>query len=210
MKAMPVVQKFTQLSDVDFKTYFGKAGKYLIVKDDESGLTTSLVSSNTVYPELLSEVNVASNVTSITFNGLNINNDGAYLIEVKMVSTTAGWKHLRMYINGDTNESNYRLRSINARRGTIAVENYNLAWVLGYQYLSHAYYLMTRLHNTATITRGFAYLTNTAYNPPHFLYYLQNWYLANHTNVTSLTFTSTETNGIRVGSRIAIYKYKIF
>lgn len=210
MKAMPVVQKFTQLSDVDFKTYIGQAGKYLIVKDDESGLTTSSVSSNTVYPELLSEVNVASNVTSITFNGLNINNDGAYLIEVRMVSTTSGWKHLKMYINGDTNESNYRWRSINARAGSYYVENYSIASIMGYQYGSHGYFLITRLHNTATITRGFAYTPNTAYNPPHFLYYLHSWYLANHTNVTSLTFASTETNGIRVGSMIAIYKYKIF
>jgi hypothetical protein len=199
-------QRFTQLSDAP-KSYAGQAGKAVVVKSDETGLEF-VPFINVIGLEKITEVNVTSNTTSINFSGLDINTDKAYVIYAKLLHTTTTWKVIRCFINGDTNNSNYYYNLLYVA-GSAAVESGNSAFFTGFDLSALVWYHITKLTNNASIARVFSSRYYIGINS-YYLDMAQCRYLANHTNITSLTLVSSVTGGIGAGSKIVLYKYKVW
>ena len=153
---------------------------------------------------------VPSNTTSVEFTGLNITKDDFIMVSNTAVNTSStGGMAYMLFPNNETNVSDYvtqRLTavgsSVSASRFTIQTPRINDALInatsTAFSYLklseNNTYNIFSNINLTNATDLGISFEYSTSVN------------VTLPEGVNKLTFSSNQTNGLGVGSRIQIYK----
>ena len=164
---------------------------------------------------LVEEKNITSATTSVTFSNLNGDSDVEYEISGMLVGGSATIAHLMLRPNGDATATNFKAEYLQGNSASVtsaALTNWAGCWLTGAsnaQYGSFKTRFMAKSGSVRTYQGETMYQAATSSVT---LAAMVNGLWANTTsNITSLTLASdnstgtTVTNGIGVGSRIALY-----
>jgi len=158
-----------------------------------------------VYWEKIGDVTLSTAATSVSFDGLDLDSDGLYLLifyDVNASSTDSNW--IKLYFNDDTTATNYYRQYIQGDNTTVGSARAN-----------NADLFMTSANKTGL---KFVWIMKTPNNYPKCIG-LQDWedtglitqvnsfVRVNTENVTKITVHSRFTNQFGVGSRFILLKY---
>jgi len=156
----------------------------------------------------VSDVDVSSNTTTVSFTGLDINADGFYLLKGTVKNATSDATDLYLYFNGDTTNTNYYRQQFYANGSNIGYNRVNAPNFInvagsgessfdvsifrtdtGYCF-AHLFCTMNKASNVAILLRTLSTATT-------------------HTNITQIDLTASVTDAIAAGSQFVLYKVSI-
>lgn len=153
---------------------------------------------------LESETTVASDCTSFDITGLDLATDKSYMIQAWLVEANVGQNIIKMYANDDTTDSNYAYQniiadatSLQAGRGTD-----NILAVLPQ---ATQCFLVGTMAKPYGGYPTFHYQYNSG-NGTSITLRIHAWQRKNSENITKLTFTGDQTNGIAQYTKVLIFK----
>ena len=154
---------------------------------------------------LVSEVNVTSPVTSVLFDGLNINLDGNYALFLEATHNLNANVWYSVFINEDTNSSNYRMQRVSFNAANVQAARFNFSGILRVETIDRTGYSTARM---ALVNNKFHCIAEATLGEPanYRLYSFGVRYMYSQTNVTRLRISANNTNGIGIGSRIRLYR----
>lgn len=172
-----------------------------------SGVPTALQFAGLIK---MSAQTLGAQATSIDFTSLDINTDGIYLFCVDLISNAAADYYVNLYVNNDTTNGNYYSEEYGASGSTGAVQSDNqpaavfmrssantarsFAWIWVIRSAGGYFHFMTT---------GSTYDSTNRMNLRNFAGTKSSATVA---NITQLTFTSAQANGLATGSTITMYK----
>jgi hypothetical protein len=160
------------------------------------------------YEELFSTT-VATAVTEIDITGLSIGKDDTLRLVYTFVHDVEAWAEYRLFVNDDTTQSNYQSQFLGGSGSSISALRFsNNAFLASSRnnrrvqgiadikisnndrFVFQSQYMRTIGTNSASLEQQNFNTVNTT----------------TKTSITKLSISSDVTNGIRVGSKIALYK----
>jgi hypothetical protein len=152
----------------------------------------------------IGDVNVASDVSYVDINGLDINRDRFYFIVLNFKNPTASGTVYKMYIEGNYTDANYYTQWLQADGTTVGAGRDNYPGI-GYAFANTDCLMCVWLVRTP---RGYPYaislLAKGASN-----YIIPVLFAVTGTvsvtNITQIRISSSVANGIGAGSRLSIY-----
>jgi len=196
--------------DVDNETIgFTPDGKLTIL---DNAITTSKIKNNAISPEKLSfktfqkisEKMPATNRTTVSFTGLDLEGDGGYLLFSVIKNPTSSSGNVRIFFNGDTITTNYWTQVVGGYGSTANVSRTNdtvfMGSVAGTTNFGVAYILKT----IGSKTICFSWFSqNTGGSIENKLNIIE-W--QNTSNVNSIDITHSVSNGIGAYSNFKLYR----
>jgi len=151
------------------------------------------------------EIEVQSDITQITLDGLDINRDKAYKIVIILKNPTGNPSSYDLYVNNDTNPVNYRSQYLNVDHLTIAsgrASNATIFYLLaGERGIVEVTVLLDPDGYFRTIVEGNRY---TGASLQILLQYTTK--IATVTNITRLDLIAGTANAIGGGSKMYLFK----
>ncbi len=157
--------------------------------------------TSAIQNSLLAEYVVSgSAVTSIDFSGLDINTHKSYRAEVELVNGTASSADIYCFFNGNTTLTNYYSQLLQSNTSTTTSIRLNKASVFSLTASSIVNGVVIVLPKIAIAQS----IRNIGSTIMHETYSMAK--TIPESNITQLTFTSSATSAIGVGSKIRIYR----
>jgi len=157
--------------------------------------------------EKIAEAAPTGNVTTVTFTGLDINTDKAYMIVWAVVDASGGPSRIDLLINNMTLATSYYSQYFGAANATVGAGRENNAGVIAVAALNDAAgrtllqlppsgfpaAVTNQLKDSGTLTAQYGYGMTLA---------------STVSNITRLDFTHNGANGIKAGSRFTLFRVK--
>lgn len=158
-------------------------------------------------PALLDEQEVTgSDVTTVTFTGLDMNSHKSYRIEIDHLPDASSDTEIAMYANNDTTATNYYFQQILGQATTVTGARSNAASITSTIANSRNYIVVNLGYGTGLFVHAQAISNRSVGSGVDFLSRHWSKSSAISTNLTRLDFTADQASGIRVGSIIRIYR----
>ena len=147
-----------------------------------------------------------SAVTSVTFSGLDGNAAGGYYLDMGCINALASAITLKLYINGDTTDTNYYRQYIYADSTSISANRSNLPKIAS---VAASKTLVTHLNincvnNVAAWDIVSSDSNGSAMNV-NFMYFER---VPATSNITSITLQGSDSSCIAIGSTFRLYRRK--
>lgn len=195
------VNTFLGLTDTP-SSYAGQAGKLVEVKSTEDGLEFIALPAEGF--KKVAEYTATTDVTQITFTGLDINTDKFYYIIFNTSNPTASDSYFSLYVENDLTATNYYCQYIYSYGATIVADSRNnayIGWIADGQCGVFSILLIRAPTGYPRAISSGTYRGGTGPSQTHLCWTK----LATVTNVTRIDIVASTANSIGAGSKIIIY-----
>lgn len=169
-------------------------------------LNPSLIMTNRYLSNMVEEKKITADCSSVTFSGLDSNLDGDYYLEANIINATTDNHSIRLYVNGDATDANYKTSLIYSAYTTSVTAEANANPGLPPLQASSQMALMVHARciggNFNFYYQGYDQLAN---GNPCLVTGCGNK-TATITNITSLIVSDITGAGIKAGSTFRLYK----
>lgn len=157
----------------------------------------------------------ASDATSVTLSGLDVNSHGAYRILAKIKNDSGSSENLKLNFNGDAVDANYQRTLISSDfdsggPGNFSANNPQITTTLDAGYSCELEMLIRRSISGYAIAETKIH-TNIGHSTPALERYEQVFVrsASTVTNITSVAIVGTQTNGIEAGSEFTVMRLPV-
>jgi len=153
--------------------------------------------------EKLAEVDAATDITTMTITGLDLDASKAFLLLFKVANPTASSAAYRLFFNNDTTETNYYFQALWVTGTTIAAGRWNKPELIfldaGYEGFATCYVMRP----PDGLPRYFASVVRRSGSEVILASNAGSWVTA--ANVTRIDVSASVVNGIGVGSKLILF-----